>query len=78
MDKEEHPSLKAIVKEKELERRQSCAGRSAIYNRFETHNTKSQTTKYKAENAKYTSMKNKTQNTRRQSGAAGLVTFFER
>ena len=54
MDKEEHPSLKeAIVKEKELERRQSCAGRSAIYNRFETHNTKSQTTKYKAENTKY-------------------------
>ena len=54
MDKEEHPSLKeAIVKEKELERRQSRAGRSAIYNRFETHNTKSQTTKYKAENTKY-------------------------
>ena len=70
MDKEEHPSHEeAIVKEKELERRQSRAGRSAIYNRFETHNTKSQTTKYKAENTKYTSMKYKTQITRRQSGA---------
>ena len=70
MDKEEHPSHEeAIVKEKELERRQSRAGRSAIYNRFETHNTKSQTTKYKAENTKYTIMKYKTQITRRQSGA---------
>ena len=70
MDKEEHPSHEeAIVKEKELERRQSRAGRSAIYNRFETHNTKSQTTKYKAENTKYTSMKYKTQITSRQSGA---------
>ena len=76
MDKEEHPSLKeAIVKEKELERRQSRAGRSAIYNRFETHNTKSQTTKYKAENTKYTSMKYKTQNTSRQSSALGMAIY---
>ena len=63
------------MKEKELERRQSRAGRSAIYNRFETHNTKSQTTKYKAENTKYTSMKCKTQNTSRQSGAVWLVIY---
>ena len=76
MDKEEHPSHEeAIVKEKELERRQSRAGRSAIYNRFETHNTKSQTTKYKAENTKYTSIKYKTQITRRQSGAVWLAIY---
>ena len=62
MDKEEHPSHEeAIVKEKELERRQSRAGRSAIYNRFETHNTKSQTTKYKSR--KYKIHKYEIQNT---------------